>query len=55
MLSDDGGLIRGTLDVLILKARSRAGRTQLRGETSSWVRYRRAVGKALAAATPSIA
>jgi PadR family transcriptional regulator, regulatory protein PadR len=115
MLYADGGLIRGTLDVLILKALScsprdgyavaeciqaitdgalrveegllytafhrleknglltaewghsdndrrakyyalsRAGRTQLRGETSSWARYRRAVGKALAAATPLIA
>jgi hypothetical protein len=54
MLYADGGLIRGTLDVLILKALSRAKRTQLRGETSS-ERYRRAVGKALAATTPSIA
>ena len=34
---------------------SRAGRQQLRAEVSSWERYARAVGKALAAASPSIA
>jgi len=115
MLNPDGGLLRGTLDVLILKALSwgprhgyavaewvqvvtegellveegplytalhrleenglltsewgysdnnrrakyyelsRAGRQQLRAEVSSWERYARAVGKALAAASPSVA
>jgi DNA-binding PadR family transcriptional regulator len=34
---------------------SRAGRQQLRAEVSSWERYARAVGKALAAASPSVA
>lgn len=113
MLDRDGGLLRGTLDVLILKAiswgprhgyavaewiktitdgdllveegplytalhrleknglltaewgysennrrakyyqLSRAGKNELRAEVSSWERYARAVGKALAAATPS--
>jgi transcriptional regulator len=112
MLDPDGGLLRGTLDVLILKALSwgprhgyavaewiktvtdeallveegplytalhrlerqgwlssewgysennrkakyyqvtPAGRRQLRAEVSSWERYVRAVGKALAAAAP---
>jgi PadR family transcriptional regulator PadR len=112
MLDPDGGLLRGTLDVLILKSlswgprhgyavaewikvvtdgellveegplytalhrlekngllsaewgysennrrakyyeMSRAGRAQLRAEVSSWERYTRAVGKALAAAAP---
>jgi len=112
MLDPDGGLLRGTLDVLILKAvswgprhgyavaewirtitdeellveegplytalhrlerngwltakwgysenhrrakyseLSRAGRQQLRAEVSSWERYARAVGKALAAMSP---
>lgn len=112
MLDRDGGLLRGTLDVLILKALSwgprhgyavaewvhtvtdrellveegplytalhrlernglltaewgysennrkakyyqlsRVGRAQLRAEVSSWERYARAVGKALAAAAP---
>ena len=112
MLDPDGGLLRGTLDVLILKALSwgprhgyavaewiktvtdeallveegplytalhrlerqgwlssewgysennrkakyyqvtAAGRRQLRAEVSSWERYVRAVGKALAAAAP---
>ncbi len=85
MLDRDGGLLRGTLDVLILKSLSwgprhgyavaewvkvitdgysdnnrrakyyqlsRAGRAQLRAEVSSWERYARAVGKALAAASP---
>jgi len=112
MLDPDGGLLRGTLDVLILKALtwgprhgyavaewvnevtdrellveegplytalhrlekngwltaewgysennrrakfyslSRSGRAQLRTEMSSWERYVRAVGKALAAAAP---
>ena len=112
MLDPDGGLLRGTLDVLILKALSwgprhgyavaewiraitdeellveegplytalhrlerngwlnaewgysennrrakyyelsRAGRQQLRAEVTSWERYARAVGKALAAMTP---
>ena len=115
MLNPDGGLLRGTLDVLILKALSwgprhgyavaewvqavtegellveegplymalhrleknglltsewgysdnnrrakyyelsRGGRQQLRAEVSSWERYARAVGKALAAASPSVA
>ncbi|HEX4683154.1 MAG TPA: PadR family transcriptional regulator [Gemmatimonadaceae bacterium] len=115
MLNADGGLLRGTLDVLILKALSwgprhgyavaewinavtdgellveegplytalhrlekngwlsaewgysennrrakyyelsRAGRGQLRAEVTSWERYARAVGKALAAASPAIA
>jgi len=55
MLNADGGLIRGTLDILILKALSRAGRTRLREETWSRERYGRAVGKAMAAATPPIA
>src|SRR5438477_11369853 len=113
MLDRDGGLSRGTLDVLILKSLSwgprhgyavaewvhavtdrellleegplytalhrleknglltaewgysennrrakyyqlsRAGRNELRAEVSSWERYARAVGKALAAASPS--
>ena len=113
MVDPDGGLLRGTLDVLILKALSwgprhgyavaewiklvtdgellveegplytalhrlekngwltgdwgysdnnrrakyyqlsRAGRQQLRAEVGSWERYVRAVGKALAAATPA--
>jgi transcriptional regulator len=112
MLDPDGGLLRGTLDVLILKAiswgprhgyavaewikvitdgdllveegplytalhrlekngwltaewgysdtnrrakyyaLSRAGRTQLRAEVTSWQRYTRAVGKALDATSP---
>ena len=112
MIDSDGGLLRGTLDVLILKALtwgprhgyavaewvnevtdrellveegplytalhrlekngwltaewgysennrrakfyslSRSGRAQLRTEMSSWERYVRAVGKALAAAAP---
>lgn len=112
MLDPDGGLLRGTLDVLILKALiwgprhgyavaewihvvtdrellveegplytalhrlekngwlaadwgysdnnrrakyyhlSRAGRAQLRAEMTSWERYVRAVGKALAAVAP---
>jgi transcriptional regulator len=112
MLDPDGGLLRGTLDVLILKALSwgprhgyavaewitavtdeellvedgplytalhrlekkgwltsewgysdnnrkaryyqlsRSGRQQLRAEVSTWERYARAVGKALAAVTP---
>jgi PadR family transcriptional regulator PadR len=112
MVDPDGGLLRGTLDVLILKAvswgprhgyavaewvqavtdgellveegplytalhrlerngwltaewgysennrrakyyqLSRAGRQQLRAEVSSWERYARAVGKALAALAP---
>jgi PadR family transcriptional regulator PadR len=112
MLDPDGGLLRGTLDLLVLKALvwgprhgyavaewihavtdsellveegplytalhrlekkgwlesewgysdnnrrakyyqlSRAGRAQLRAETSSWERYARAVGKALAATAP---
>jgi DNA-binding PadR family transcriptional regulator len=84
MLDRDGGLLRGTLDVLILKSLSwgprhgyavaewltaewgysdnnrrakyyqlsRTGRAQLRAEVSSWERYARAVGKALAAAAP---
>lgn len=34
---------------------SRAGKQQLRAEVSSWERYARAVGKALAAASPSVA
>jgi len=115
MLNPDGGLLRGTLDVLILKALSwgprhgyavaewvqaitegellveegplytelhrleknglltsewgysdnnrrakyyelsRAGKQQLRAEVSSWERYARAVGKALAATSPSVA
>jgi transcriptional regulator len=115
MLTQDGGLVRGTLDVLVLKALSwgprhgyaiaewihaiterellvdvgplytalhrlekngwltsewgysdnnrrakyyalsRAGRAQLRAEVTSWERYTRAVGKALAAASPAIA
>ena len=115
MLDPDGGLLRGTLDVLILKALSwgprhgyavaewikgvsdgellveegplytalhrleknkllesewgysdnnrrakyyqlsRAGRQQLRTEMSAWERYARAVGKALAAASPVLA
>ena len=115
MLNADGGLLRGTLDVLILKALSwgprhgyavaewinavtdgellveegplytalhrlekngwlaaewgdsdnnrrakyyqlsRSGRAQLRAEVTSWERYARAVGKALAAASPAIA
>jgi PadR family transcriptional regulator, regulatory protein PadR len=115
MLDPDGGLLRGTLDVLILKALSwgprhgyavaewiksitdgellveegplytalhrleknrlldaewgysdnnrrakyyqlsRAGRQQLRAEVTAWERYARAVGKALAAASPAIA
>src|SRR6059058_2212742 len=112
MLDRDGGLLRGTLDVLILKAvswgprhgyavaewikaitdgdllveegplytalhrleknghlvsewgysdnnrrakyyeLSRTGRAELRAEVTSWERYARAVGKALAAAAP---
>ena len=112
MLDPDGGLLRGTLDVLILKAvswgprhgyaiaewittitdehllveegplytalhrlekkgwltsewgysennrkaryyqLSRSGRQQLRAEVTTWERYARAVGKALAAVTP---
>lgn len=112
VIAQDGGLVRGTLDVLILKALSwgprhgyavaewiktitddevlveegplytalhrleqkgwlkaewgysennrrakyyelnRAGRQQLRAETSTWERYARAVSKALAAAAP---
>lgn len=115
MLDRDGGLLRGTLDVLVLKALSwgprhgyaiaewvhavtdgdllveegplytalhrlekqgwlmaewgysennrkakyyqlsRAGRAELRAEVSSWERYARAVGKALAACEPIIA
>lgn len=115
MLDPDGGLLRGTLDLLILKAvswgprhgyavaewvrmvtddellveegplytalhrlekqgwltaewgysennrkakyyqLSRTGRAQLRTEVSSWERYVRAVGKALAAAAPATA
>jgi len=112
MLNPDGGLLRGTLDVLILKALSwgprhgyavaewvqavtegellveegplytalhrleknglltsewgysdnnrrakyyqlsRTGRAELRAEVTSWERYARAIGKALAAAAP---
>ena len=115
MLDPDGGLLRGTLDVLILKALSwgprhgyavaewiktvtdgdllveegplytalhrleknrlldaewgysdnnrrakyyrlsRAGRQQLRSEVTAWERYARAVGRALAAASPATA
>jgi transcriptional regulator len=115
MLDPDGGLLRGTLDLLILKAlswgprhgyaiaewvqgvtegellveegplytalhrlerqgwltaewgysennrkakyyqMSRSGRQQLRHELSSWDRYVRAVGKAIAATTPALA
>jgi PadR family transcriptional regulator len=115
MLDRDGGLLRGTLDVLILKALSggarhgyavaewikmvtdgellveegplytalhrlerngwlvgdwgysdnnrrakyyqlsRAGRAELRAEVTSWERYARAVGKALAAPAPTTA
>jgi DNA-binding PadR family transcriptional regulator len=98
MLDRDGGLLRGTLDLLILKALtwgprhgyaiadwvhgitlhrlerngwltgewgysennrkakyyhlSRTGRQQLRAEVALWERYARAVGKAIAAASP---